>query len=109
MISLAHAQEAAAAATAPGGFVQILPMVVIFIVAYFLLIRSPMKRAKEHKAMTDALQKGDEVVTQGGMTGRVAKVGEAYFSLEVANGVEIVVQRSAVQLVLPKGTLKSAL
>jgi preprotein translocase subunit YajC len=108
MISIAYAQEAANAAAAQGSIIQqFLPMAVIIIAAYFLFLRPQMKRTKEHRAMVDALQKGDEVVTQGGITGRVVKVGEAYFSLEVSSGVEIIVQRAAVQLVLPKGTLKS--
>ncbi|MGB4672887.1 MAG: preprotein translocase subunit YajC [Azovibrio sp.] len=108
MISLAHAQEAVAAAGPAGGLMQFLPLILMFVVIWFLMIRPQMKRAKEHKAMTDALQKGDEVVTQGGITGRIVKVGDHYIALEVAEGVEIVVQRPAVQIVLPKGTLKSA-
>ena len=108
MISLAHAQEAAAAADPTGGVMQFLPLILMFVVIWFLMIRPQMKRAKEHKAMTDALQKGDEVITQGGVAGRVTKLGEAYINVEVAEGVEIIVQRPAVQIVLPKGTLKSA-
>ncbi|WP_303787103.1 preprotein translocase subunit YajC [Azovibrio restrictus] len=107
MISLAHAQDAAAAAAQPG-FMQFLPLILMFVVIWFLMIRPQMKRAKEHKALVDGLQKGDEVVTQGGVAGRVTKLGDAYISLEVAEGVEIIVQRPAVQIVLPKGTLKSA-
>jgi len=68
-----------------------------------------MKRAKEHKALVEGLQKGDEVVTQGGVAGRVTKVGEAYVAVEIAEGTEMTVQRTAVMVVLPKGTLKSAL
>lgn len=107
MISLAHAQDAAAAVAQPG-FMQFLPLILMFVVIWFLMIRPQMKRAKEHKALVDGLQKGDEVVTQGGVAGRVTKVGDNYISLEVAEGVEIIVQRPAVQIVLPKGTLKSA-
>ncbi|MQY50580.1 preprotein translocase subunit YajC [Rhodocyclus tenuis] len=108
LISSAYAQQAAAAATDPtGGLMQILPIVLMFIVLYFLMVRPQMKRAKEHKALVEALARGDEVVTQGGVAGRVAKVGEAYIALEVSEGVEIQVQKTAVQLVLPKGTLKS--
>jgi preprotein translocase subunit YajC len=66
-----------------------------------------MKRAKEHKAMIEALQKGDEVITAGGMLGRISKINENYATLEIANNVEIQVQRAAVQLVLPKGTIKN--
>lgn len=86
---------------------QFLPIILMFVVLYFLMVRPQMKRAKEHKAMVDALAKGDEVVTQGGIAGRVAKVGDNYVALEIAEGVEVQVQKPAVQLVLPKGTLKS--
>jgi preprotein translocase subunit YajC len=71
------------------------------------MIRPQMKRAKEHKAMVEALQRGDEVVTAGGVLGRISKLNENYITLEVANNVEIQVQRPSVQLVLPKGTLKN--
>lgn len=108
MISLAHAQDVAAAAP-EAGFMQFLPLILMFVVIWFLMIRPQMKRAKEHKALVEGLQKGDEVVTQGGVAGRIAKVGEAYVSVEVAEGSEMLVQRSAVVIVLPKGTLKSAL
>jgi preprotein translocase subunit YajC len=80
----------------------------MFIVLYFVMIRPQMKRAKEHKAMVDALQKGDEVVAAGGVLGRVTKVADNYVSIEIADKVEIKVQRPAVQLVLPKGTIKGA-
>ena len=79
----------------------------MFVLLYFMLIRPQMKRAKEHKAMTDALQKGDEVVTAGGVLGKITKVGEAYLTLEVAPGIEVRVQKGAVQTLLPKGTIKS--
>jgi len=84
-----------------------LPIILMFVVLYFLMIRPQMKRAKEHKAMVEALQKGDEVVTAGGIVGRVNKVADAYVSVEVADNVEVTVQRPSIQLVLPKGTLKS--
>jgi preprotein translocase subunit YajC len=108
LISPAFAQTAPAAA---GGDVQsqlmsFVPMVLMFVVLWFLMIRPQMKKAKEHKAMVEALAKGDEVVTGGGIAGTVAKVGEAYLTLEVASGVEVQCQRSAVVQVLPKGTLK---
>jgi preprotein translocase subunit YajC len=74
---------------------------------YFVMIRPQMKRQKELKAMMDALAKGDEVVTAGGVLGKISKVGDAYLTLEVATGVEIVIQRSAVTLLLPKGTIKA--
>ncbi|MDD3482853.1 preprotein translocase subunit YajC [Azovibrio restrictus] len=109
MISIAHAQDAAAAAAQQPGIMQFLPLILMFVVIWFLMIRPQMKRAKEHKALVEGLQKGDEVVTQGGVAGRVTKVGEAYVSVEVAEGTEMLVQRTAVMIVLPKGTLKSAL
>ena len=107
-ISSAFAQTAPAAA---GGDMQsslmgMLPLVLMFVVLWFVMIRPQMKKAKEHKAMVESLTKGDEVVTGGGMLGRVSKLGESYISLEIANGVEIQVQRVAVAQVLPKGTLK---
>jgi preprotein translocase subunit YajC len=85
---------------------SMLPLVLMFVVLYFVMIRPQMKRQKEHKAMIDALAKGDEVVIGGGMLGKVAKMGETYLSVEVANGVEIQVQRTSVLQVLPKGTFK---
>ncbi len=106
MISLAHAQTAGAA-DPTGGFMQLLPMILMFVVLWFLMIRPQMKKAKEHKALIAALQKGDEVVTGGGLVGRVTKVDEAYVTVEIAQGVEVVIQKPAVGIVLPKGTLKS--
>ena len=90
-----------------GDMLGLLPILLMFVVLYFLMIRPQMKRAKEHKAMIEALQKGDEVVTAGGVVGRVAKIGDNYVSLQVADNVEIMVQRPSVQVVLPKGTLKA--
>ena len=106
MISLAHAQTAAASSDPTGGFMQFLPMILMFAVLWFLMVRPQMKKAKEHKALLAALQKGDEVVTGGGLTGRVSKVGEAYVHVEIAEGVEVVVQKPSVVIVLPKGSLK---
>ena len=105
LIGQAWAQAPAGAAG--GGMESILLIVAMFAVLYFLMIRPQMKRAKEHKAMVDALQKGDEVVTAGGVLGRISKVGDAQLTLEVAPNVEIQVQRIAVQTVLPKGTIKT--
>jgi preprotein translocase subunit YajC len=105
LIPFAHAD--AAAAQQPSLLMQLLPLVVIFVLFYFLLIRPQQQKMKEHKAMLDALQKGDEVVTAGGTLGRVVKVGDAYLTLEVADGVEVVVQRTAVAQKLEKGTLKA--
>ena len=107
MISLAHAQTAGAAADPTGGFMQLLPMILMFVVLWFLMIRPQMKKAKEHKALLEALAKGDEVVTQGGIVGRITKVGETYVTVEIAEGTEVVVQKPSIGIVLPKGTLKS--
>jgi preprotein translocase subunit YajC len=82
-------------------------MILMFVVLWFIMVRPQMKRAKEHKALVEALQKGDEVIAAGGMVGRVTKIADAYVTLEIAENIEIVVQRQAVQTVLPKGTLKS--
>jgi len=106
IISSAYAQAAAPAGGDPG-FIGFLPIILMFVLLYFLMIRPQMKRAKETKAMIEALQKGDEVVTAGGIVGRIAKMGDQYLSLEIAPNTEISVQRAAVQMILPKGTLKS--
>ncbi|MFM1907948.1 MAG: hypothetical protein RLZZ591_1625 [Pseudomonadota bacterium] len=107
-ISSAFAQTAPAAA---GGDMQsslmsMLPLVLMFVVLYFVMIRPQMKKQKEHRAMIDALAKGDEIVTAGGVLGKVSKLGDSYIGLEVASGVEVQVQRSAVVQVLPKGSIK---
>ena len=86
---------------------QLLPMILMFVVLWFLMIRPQMKKAKEHKALLAALQKGDEVVTQGGIVGKVVKVGDSYVTVEIAANTEVVVQKPSIGLVLPKGTLKS--
>ena len=83
-----------------------LPILLMFVVLYFVMIRPQMKRQKEHKAMIEAIAKGDEVVIGGGMIGKIAKMGENYIHVEIANGVEIQVQRASVVQVLPKGTVK---
>jgi preprotein translocase subunit YajC len=108
-ISSAFAQTAPAAAA--GGDVQsslmsMLPIILMFVVLYFVMIRPQMKKQKEHRAMVEALAKGDEVVTAGGMLGKVSSLGENFIGVEIANGVEIQLQRSAVVQVLPKGTVK---
>jgi preprotein translocase subunit YajC len=106
-ISDAFAQAAPAAqGGTESGLLSMLPLVLMFVVLYFVMIRPQMKRAKEHKAMIEALAKGDEVVTAGGMLGKVTKLGETFVHVEVANGVELQVQRSAVTQVLPKGSFK---
>jgi preprotein translocase subunit YajC len=110
VISPAFAQ-AAGAASIQETLSQFLPLIAMFAILYFLMIRPQMKKAKEHKALVSALQKGDEVVTQGGLTGKVTQLGDNYVKIEVGtnNGgpVEITVQRPAIGIVLPKGTLGS--
>jgi preprotein translocase subunit YajC len=78
----------------------------MFVVLYFVMIRPQMKKQKEHRTMVEALAKGDEVVTAGGLLGRVSKLGDNFISVEIANGVEVQLQRSAVAQVLPKGSIK---
>ena len=107
MISLAHAQTAAAAPGAGELIQQFLPLVIIFVLFYFMLIRPQMKRAKEQKQMLTELAKGDEVVTASGQVGKIAKMGDQYVSLGIADGVITHVQKSSVQTLLPKGTIKS--
>lgn len=91
-----------------GGLLSLLPIVVIFVLFYFLLIRPQQKRQKQHKEMVAALAKGDEVVTVGGALGKITDVGENFITLEVAQNVQIKVQRNAVQSMMPKGTVKDA-
>ncbi len=105
-ISNAYAQSPADALGLGGNLTSFLPLVLMFVVMYFLMIRPQQKRAKEQKSMMDALAKGDEVVTAGGILGKVSKVTEAYITVEVANGTEVLVQKSAITTLLPKGTLK---
>ena len=104
IISPAYAQ---AAGGGDPGFIGFLPIILMFVLLYFMMIRPQMKRAKEQKQMIEALQKGDEVVAAGGVVGRIASINEAYVSLEIAPEIEISVQRAAVQMLLPKGTIKS--
>ncbi|MGH8175333.1 MAG: preprotein translocase subunit YajC [Steroidobacter sp.] len=106
LISTAAAQ-AQGASGQPSALMQFLPLVLIFIVFYFLLIRPQTKRAKEHRAMVAALETGAEVVTSGGILGKVTELGEQYLTVEIAEGVKVKVQRHTVTQVLPKGTLKS--
>ena len=107
LIPSAFAQAAGGAPAGDAGMMGFLPIIAMFVLLYFLMIRPQMKRAKEQKQMVEALQKGDEVITAGGVVGRITKMGDAYISLEIASGTEINVQRTAVQTLLPKGTLKS--
>ncbi len=85
---------------------SMLPIVLMFVVLYFIMIRPQMKKQKEHRAMVEALAKGDEVVTAGGMLGRVSSLNENFIGVEIASGVEVQLQRQAVVQVLPKGTMK---
>jgi len=102
-ISSAFAQDAAAQ---PGGLISFLPLIVIFALFYFMLIRPQMKRAKEHKQLVAGLQKGDEVVTSGGLLGKITRIEDSFVTVKMAENVEIKVQRHAVSSVMPKGTLK---
>ena len=86
---------------------QFLIIGLMFVLMYFFMIRPQMKKAKEHKAMTEALQKGDEVIALGGVLGKVTKIGDAYVTLEIAPNTEITIQRAAIGTLLPKGTIKS--
>ena len=103
-IASAHAQDA----TQPGGLMSFLPLIIIFVIFYFLLIRPQMKRAKEHKKLVSELANGDEVVTNGGLLGRITNVGESFVTIELADNVKVNVQRHAISSVMPKGTIKSA-
>jgi preprotein translocase subunit YajC len=97
----------AAAPEAPADpLTSLLPLVFIFVVFYFLLIRPQSKKAKEHKQMVEALAKGDEVVTSGGLLGKLVKVGDNFVELELADGITVKLQRNAVANVMPKGTIK---
>ena len=104
IVSPAYAQ---AAGGGDPGFMGFLPIILMFVLLYFLMIRPQMKRSKEHKQMTEALQKGDEVIAAGGVLGKITKIGEAYVSIEIAPNTEVQMQRSAIQTLLPKGTIKS--
>jgi preprotein translocase subunit YajC len=103
-ISNAYAQDAAAS----GGLMSFLPLIVIFAVFYFMLIRPQMKRSKEHKRVVSQLSKGDEVITNGGLLGRIVDVSDSFVTLELADNLHIKLQRQAVANVMPKGTMKSA-
>ncbi len=98
----------AAPASGGSGLAGFLPLIIIFIVFWFFLIRPQMKQAKEHKSMVSGLTKGDEVVTNGGVLGKITSVSDNFLSVEIANGVEIKVQRSMIQSMMPKGTIKGS-
>lgn len=106
-ISNAYAQAAGAAANDPVSIIMsFMPFILVSAALWFVMVRPQMKKAKEHRKLLEALQKGDEIITTGGITGRVAKVGDNYTTLEIATGVEIQIQKHAINNVLPKGTLK---
>ena len=105
LISSAFAQDAAPGV---GGLASFLPLIVIFAVFYFMLIRPQMKRAKEHRNLVAELGKGDEVITNGGLLGKITDLSDAFVTVEIADGVQIKLQRNAVTTVMPKGTIKSA-
>lgn len=107
LIASAHAQSAGGAAQ-PSALMQMLPLVLMVVVFYFLLIRPQSKRAKEHRALIAALEVGNEVVTNGGILGKVTELGDQFVTVEIADGVRVKVQRHTISQVLPKGTLKSA-
>ena len=107
LIPVAHAQTAGAPA-APSMMSTLLFPVILIAIMYFLMIRPQMKRQKEHRAMLEKLARGDEVITNGGIAGTVAAIGESFITVEVADGVQLRVQKGAIANVLPKGTLKSA-
>ena len=104
-ISNAYAQTTAAGAS--GSLMSFLPIILMLVVLYFMMIRPQMRRQKEQKAMMDALAKGDEVVTNGGIVGKITRVSDAYVGVEISEGTEITVQKASVTQILPKGTLKS--
>jgi preprotein translocase subunit YajC len=99
--------QGAGAGGAESSLMSFLPLILMFAVLYFIMIRPQMKRQKEHRNMLAAMAKGDEVITSGGIVGKVTKVSDAYVGVEVADGTEITVQKSSVSTILPKGTIKS--
>ncbi len=103
-VSDAYAQAAGAAADP---FISMLPIVFVFGLMYFMVIRPQMKKSKEHRAMVEALAKGDEIITSGGIAGRIVELGDAFATVEIAPNTQIKVQRGAISSVLPKGSLKS--
>ncbi len=103
---ISDAMANAAPAAEPNAWAGLLPMVILFVVFYFLLIRPQQKKAKEHTRMVEELSKGDEVVTAGGILGKIRKVGENFIDLEVANNVTLTVQKQHVSQLMPKGTMK---
>jgi preprotein translocase subunit YajC len=107
LISNAYAQQTAGQAPPGGGLASFLPLILMFVVLYFLMIRPQMKRAKEHRSMVDALSKGDEVITGGGIAGKVTDVGDNFVQVEIAANTVVAIQKQTITAVLPKGTLKA--
>jgi len=105
-ISSAYAQAPATGGDMMSTLTGMLPLLLMFVVLYFVMIRPQMKRQKEHKAMIEALAKGDEIATAGGLIGRISRLGDTYVGVELATGVEVQLQRNAIVQVLPKGTVK---
>jgi len=106
LIASAMAQDGAA--PAGNAFVQLIPLILIVVIFWFLLIRPQMKRNKQHREMVTSLSNGDEVITSGGILGKITNVGESFISVKLADGLEIKVQKHAVSQVVPKGTIDSA-
>jgi len=104
LIATAYAQDG----SPQGGLMGFLPLILIFAVFYFMLIRPQMKRAKEHRKLVSELSKGDEIVTNGGLLGKITDLSESFVTLQLADNVEIKLQRHAVATVMPKGTISSA-
>lgn len=97
------------AADAPqsGGIMSMLPLFILFAVFWFFLIRPQMKQAKEHKTMVEALAKGDEIITNGGMLGKIKEIGDNFILLEIAKEVQVKIQKNAISATMPKGTMKA--
>ncbi len=109
LIADAVAQQTTGSAGPQGSFLTFLPLVFIFVIFYFMLIRPQQKRTKEHTQMVSSLKKGDEVVTGGGILGRVTDVGENFIQVEVAEGLQLKIQKQSVASLMPKGTFKGEL
>jgi preprotein translocase subunit YajC len=90
-----------------GGFASFIPLIILIVVFYFLLIRPQQQKVKEHNNMVNALQKGDEIVTTGGLLGRITEMGDNFLQIQIAQNTEVKIQRQAVSAVMPKGTMKS--
>ncbi len=106
-ISNAMAEGAAAAPAGPGALAEFIPLILLFVIFYFMLIRPQMKRAKEHKALIEGLQKGDEILTNGGLLGSIQELGDSFVLVEVAKDTQVKVQRASIAAVMPKGTVDS--